>query len=734
MHEEERKGDTMRWPFQIGLFVLLGNLACGAAVSQPPPAPAVGRLRALLVAVQDYRSPYPTRKDLQAWVNLRSGRDAASMKRALAQYGFRDEDILVLQDLSATRGGRKAPFEGATRKGILDAFEQFLLAPAQPGDVVMLHLSGHGQQVPDRNGDERDGRDESFIPYDFVSGDARLNAGRNLLDDDLQRMLKRLADRMRRDGKVDGNITCVVDSCHSGTIHRGSLIARGRAWNPDVDGAPPRAGSADLPPARGAVTEGEPGPAGSGLQDSGDRPADGYVLLSACQSHESAYEMLGGDGGALTYCLTQAMLSSPRDTSYRELMERVTVQVRANCPMQTPALEGVADQRLFSGVALRRPIYPVVQPGYDPQRGVVRINAGRLHGLTAGSTVRLYRAGSEVDRPENLLGEAAVLSPVEFAECRAELAAGPRGRLTARDLLAARVVLSARNYADERFRVLLEGTADLRQALRMPGVPPEHDALELVEGRRGEGSAGRSYHACVVREAGAEGGRGRLAVYHNNNTLLMRLPEEPASAARIRQALQTLWRRRFFYDLEVKQPAGAAPLETVLRVVPSRPDPLVEQGRVVLEQGERFRFEIQNRAPSRLHVYLVNVQPPDEKWPEGRLSLLFPHPSVPDSNVIEPGATVKLPEYEVTEPLGTDVFKLVAATQPLPLDSLLFDPEEAPARAPTARGAAAGVGGPLGPLAMLMLNTSVRARAAAPVPTGGWGVATQVILTRPRAR
>ena len=34
------------------------------------------------------------------------------------------------------------------------------------GDIVYLHFSCHGQPVEDLDGDEKDGWDESIVPYD----------------------------------------------------------------------------------------------------------------------------------------------------------------------------------------------------------------------------------------------------------------------------------------------------------------------------------------------------------------------------------------------------------------------------------------------------------------------------------------------------------------------------------------------------------------------------------------
>lgn len=55
-----------------------------------------------------------------------------------------------------------------TRKNIIDAFTR-ITQYSKAGDTVFVHYSGHGGRVPDTDGDEDDGYDETLIPVDFKS-------------------------------------------------------------------------------------------------------------------------------------------------------------------------------------------------------------------------------------------------------------------------------------------------------------------------------------------------------------------------------------------------------------------------------------------------------------------------------------------------------------------------------------------------------------------------------------
>ena len=72
-------------------------------------------------------------------------------------------------------------------------------AALQPGDIFLLSFSGHGDQVPDRNREETDIRDEAWVLYDGL-----------LLDDELFNLW----------GKFKSGVRILVfsDSCNSGTI------------------------------------------------------------------------------------------------------------------------------------------------------------------------------------------------------------------------------------------------------------------------------------------------------------------------------------------------------------------------------------------------------------------------------------------------------------------------------------------------------------------------------------
>jgi hypothetical protein len=68
-------------------------------------------------------------------------------------------------------------------------------------DIFFLTYSGHGGQVPDTNGDDIDGKDETWVLFDG-----------EVVDDELHELYTRF--------KAGTRLVVLSDSCHSGTVTR----------------------------------------------------------------------------------------------------------------------------------------------------------------------------------------------------------------------------------------------------------------------------------------------------------------------------------------------------------------------------------------------------------------------------------------------------------------------------------------------------------------------------------
>ena len=114
-------------------------------------------------------------------------------------YGC-EPDANDMQEIAASQGldADKLLTSQATREAVLDKLGD-LAEELKSGDLLVVSYSGHGGQLPDQNGDEPDGKDETWCLYDG-----------ELLDDELYEAWMKFQPGVR--------ILVFSDSCHSGTV------------------------------------------------------------------------------------------------------------------------------------------------------------------------------------------------------------------------------------------------------------------------------------------------------------------------------------------------------------------------------------------------------------------------------------------------------------------------------------------------------------------------------------
>jgi uncharacterized caspase-like protein len=115
--------------------------------------------------------------------------DTTAIKERISKQGF--NDITVITDLTTKK---------ATRNNILEGFKN-LLMNCQAGDFLFFVYSGHGSYAIDRNGDEKDGRDELIVSCDL----------QGILDDELKALIQSYL-------KADVTLFALFDSCFSGSV------------------------------------------------------------------------------------------------------------------------------------------------------------------------------------------------------------------------------------------------------------------------------------------------------------------------------------------------------------------------------------------------------------------------------------------------------------------------------------------------------------------------------------
>ncbi len=303
--------------------------------------------RAVVIGINDYAATDRTtarmsqsRPDRQLRNLAGAVNDATDFADVLKEtYGFDQVELLLDQQ--------------ATRRAILEAIEEVLIAPSRAGDQAVFFYAGHGSQRVNSGSDEPDKRDETLVPADSWMG------ADDIRDKELRRAFNEVLEQ-------EANLTVVLDSCFSGSGVRDPAIV-------------PRAAKLDP---RDLKDSKDPGPP---IED------QGAIVLSAAQDFQLAYETWDESQtprGAFSLALLQALRSAGDDESAADVFARTRAWLTTLQPFQEPVLAGtrIARQRSLFGdtVHPKTNRLRVAVEGIDSEGNVI-LQAGWVDGLSKGS-------------------------------------------------------------------------------------------------------------------------------------------------------------------------------------------------------------------------------------------------------------------------------------------------------------------------------------------------------------
>lgn len=266
--------------------------------------------KALIVGVGKYKNPDNNLPGIQLDVD---------MAQQLAQrLGIASKNILFLRD------------EAATIQGMRNSLK-WLTEDVGNTDRVMIYVSSHGSYVPDKNGDEKDGVDETLYMYDG-----------HFIDDEFYSALRKIPST---------NVVVFVDACHSGT---GTRALKPNAYN--LTGgkvkAVPGLGS-KAPADKSAPTYN----AASAKDSSGQ---DNYIAMGAAQDDQQS--MATDHGSLFTLALLESLENARnknRNASWNEVFANTKQRVLATKAGFYPNLDGntqLANSAIFNAPSPMTPV------------------------------------------------------------------------------------------------------------------------------------------------------------------------------------------------------------------------------------------------------------------------------------------------------------------------------------------------------------------------------------------
>jgi hypothetical protein len=329
-------------------------------------------------------------------------RDINHVENFLRQtLGIPQENIFKLTSSSnSTNDGPLEPPEKLpTYSNIVSAFET-LTEKAQKKDQVYIHYSGHGGRtkthIPKIKGNN--GLDETLVPTDIGNASTRY-----IRDTEMAKII----ERMLKKGLI---VTMVLDSCHSGGATRGNggAVARGIGII-DTTSRPLDSLVASIEELENTWKNLDKpshtlhdsyaksmGNTRSLQIGSGWLPQiKGYVLLAACRPSESAYEydFEGNErNGALTYWLLKSLPILDRETTFKQLHDRIIAKIHSQFPLQTPMLEGDGNRKVF-GINFANTVYAVNVMEVDLNKKRILLNTGQVHGIRKDAKFAIYPTG-----------------------------------------------------------------------------------------------------------------------------------------------------------------------------------------------------------------------------------------------------------------------------------------------------------------------------------------------------
>jgi hypothetical protein len=461
-------------------------------------------------------------------VNLKGARnDAILMAQTLISRGAKPGNLTLLiehpeaADYPLPTGLK--PAGAPTRAAIAGAMEG-LATKAKKGDQVVILLSGHGSQQPQRGTLEADGLDEIFIPVDHGLWTGGKSVVENaIVDDEIAEWI----DHIRAKG---ADVVFIGDFCHSGDSVRGNGTGPAGIDFQKLLGIPKAALDKAATAAMQAF-KGRPGQRESRVEVARGGAGQGdFVAFMAAAADTRADQVLGPvylprdqrkPDGVLTMYLAAA-LSDPSIKTYREAATRVQVGYSAQNVPSTPEFEGDLDKPVLGAAGTAGLTAWTVAKPQAASFTSLTLNAGALQGVSQGSIialseVQLNKGGQEAvilyGKVDTVGPGTAQLVPVAYGDIPAERWSDVRNASGARfgwsAFLVARVVQNGAQFGFDVARPAAPAAPTKGQQVALTAI--DALSLETVGVKLKPAGAGADYamtfegDALVLRQSPAPG-------------------------------------------------------------------------------------------------------------------------------------------------------------------------------------------------------------------------------------
>ena len=257
---------------------------------------------------------------------INDAKDMAALCKGL--LGFKSAEITVLTDAQATKANVVAQLNAAVKD-----------AKAGKIGYLLFSFSSHGTQMADKSGDEPDGMDEAFVPYDIAQKGNAWDPTRIISDDEFHDLFQQLPENVL--------LEVYLDTCHSGSGLRGAEFSL-NAPRPRFI-APPAGelqGAVPQHKVRGFVLD-RPTSKAKGKASAKDVASGAHhILWTGCKANQTSADAYfnGRYSGAFTYHFVQIMNQTKNQLARKAVIQKVRDALKGKFS-QVPQLEGNATNR-----------------------------------------------------------------------------------------------------------------------------------------------------------------------------------------------------------------------------------------------------------------------------------------------------------------------------------------------------------------------------------------------------
>jgi len=604
----------------VTVFAFLARIRAADQSETPIPGQAPRKL-ALLVGINTYKYSNPK----QGFYNLHGCiNDIQRMRNLLiGKFGFKPEDVKMLQDSQATH------------QGILSAIESFLINQVKPGDIVVIHFSGHGSQASDPL--KINQLDETIVPYDSRDPQGKIS---DITGDELAGYISQLSAKTKF-------VTVILDSCHSGDlIGKGLRMAQVRSIPPDLR----KQSQAASMSARSV----------EGFR----RPNSTFAFIAAARSDETAkeYTAQGSTYGALTYFLTQEVSLIGGHQTYEDVIGPIATDVSSRFPDQHVTLSGISkDNVIFGDTSVLTQAF--VETSGTASNGDVTLHAGAVQGVTKGSVYDVYAPGTKSFDSQQPLAFVTVAEVGSF-DSKAAL----KRTVVIQD--HSRAIEKIHAYSDQKLKIYFQspgGSAILRSVAAKLSTESNLAVANDPEG-------------CQLR-VNDQGGK--IGVYAPDaKKVLSSIDDKDPSAEQILLNDIGLWVKWYnILAIDNDRPG----IEVKVRVIQDNPRAESGDGSFSMQPKDKFRLSFENFSGQNLYLAVLYLAE------SGRVKTVYQ-----SGAALPPAGKFTTYDFQASLPGGrtatTDILKIFATDQPVDFSFLNQEAAVGSAKGLRPRGAESPLG------------------------------------------